>query len=359
MRFRWKLLILLLLISIGPIALMRTIGLSSVRQFRDTLIDRVRQNRITSEHDRMLLIADAHALVLWEARSQVEAALMALAAHAEQLLGNQPTAGSRVLFAADFDAGVDLPGDTMVSTPHFRQGEKGRMAYLPVSYTEPVFHVSSSVDPASVAGDIARLSGMRDTFRRLARLLEDSAIWQNIGLANGLFCEFPGHGSIPAAFDTRHQLWYERAMEGRRPAWTMPFVDPATRQVVLAAVVPLLQSAEEIAGAASIVVPVSRMLRNQLFSRNIPATTRVFMCQLLTRAEVLSKAPDHGAKVLIIAQDKQAEALHRSWRAELAHEWLRSSDSPQFEAFLTDVAAGTSDVRRMRFEDRDLSLIHI
>jgi sigma-B regulation protein RsbU (phosphoserine phosphatase) len=265
MRFRWKLLILLLLISIGPIALMRTIGVSSVRQFRDTLIDRVRQNRITSEHDRMLLIADAHALVLWEARSQVEAALMALAAHAEQLLGNQPTAGSRVLFAADFDAGVDLPGDTMVSTPHFRQGEKGRMAYLPVSYTEPVFHVSSSVDPASVAGDIARLSGMRDTFRRLARLLEDSAIWQNIGLANGLFCEFPGHGSIPAAFDTRHQLWYERAMEGRRPAWTMPFVDPATRQVVLAAVVPLLQSAEEIAGAASIVVPVSSLLRNQLF----------------------------------------------------------------------------------------------
>ena len=353
MRFRWKLLILMLLISIGPLALMRTIGSGGLWQFRDELIDRVRQNRITSEHDRLLLIADAHALVLWESRSQVEAALMALTAHAEQLLISAPTSGPRAYVVTDFDRGTDLPDDTMVSAHHFRQEGKDRMEFLPVSFNEPVFHVAPSVEPAAVADDVARLSGMRDTFRRLSRLLEDSAIWQNIGLANGLFCEYPGHGKIPAAFDTRHQIWYEQAMESRHPAWTAPFVEPATRQVVVAAVMPLHRPPNEFAGAASIVVPIYSLLRSQLFSRNIPATTRLFMCQLLTRAEVLSKAQGHGSRALIVAQDEQTEPKNRSWRAELAHEWLRSSDSQQFDALLEDVAAGNSDVRRMRFEDQD------
>ena len=125
MRFRWKLLILMLLISIGPIALMRTIGSSSLKQFRDELVDRVRQNRIASERDRLLLIADTHALVLWKARSQVEAALLAQVAHAEQTLAEPPASGSRIFFSADFDRGAKLPDDTRVSSVHHRQRKSG------------------------------------------------------------------------------------------------------------------------------------------------------------------------------------------------------------------------------------------
>ncbi len=347
MRFRWKLLIVLLLISIGPMALMRTIGVGSVLQFRDTLIGQIRENRIASEQDRLLLMADAHALVLWEARSQVEAALMALAAHAEQLLAKPPVTDSRVYFAGDFDSGSHLPEDAIVSSLHFRQLENGQMEFLTVSFSSPVFAVAPGVDPAAVADDVTRLSGMRETFQRLSRLLDYSAVWQNIGLASGLFCEYPGHGSIPAAFDSRRQLWYEQAVENRRPSWTVPFVEPATRQVVVAAVMPLFHSSGTIAGAASIVVPIHSLIENDLFSRNIPATTRVFMCQRLIHEK------GNGKRALIIAQDEQTESKHRSWHTELAHEWLGSNDNQQFAAFMDDVAAGKSDARRMEYENQD------
>jgi len=347
MRFRWKLLILMLLISIGPMVLMRTIGLGSVRQFRDTLIDRIRENRITSEKDRLLLIADAHALVLWKARAQVEAALMALAAHAEQLLAKAPVSSTRVYFAGDFDSGIHLPDDTIVSAAHVRQRKNGRIEFLNVSHVEPAFQVPPAVDPATVVKDVARLSGMREPFQRLSRRISDIAIWQNIGLANGLFCEYPGHGNLPAAFDIRRQHWYELAMGSRRPQWTTTFVDPATRQVVVSAVMPLFRPSGTIAGAASIVVPIRNLVEDQLFSRNIPATTRVFMCQLASGGQT------NGPKAMIIARDEQTEAKHRSWRLDPALEWLSSADSRELDGLLQDVAAGKSAIRKMRFEDRD------
>ena len=347
MRFRWKLLILLLAISLGPLVVMRTIGVGSLLHFRDTLIERIRENRITSEQDRLQLIADAHALVLWKARSQVEAALMALAAHAEQLLTDSPVFDSRVFFSDDFDSGTRLPDDALVSSLHFRQRKSGRLEFLTVSFAEPVFRPPPTVEPAAVAEDIARLSGMRESFRRLYRLLENVAIWQNIGLANGLFCAYPGHGDMPVAFDPREQPWYQQALEKGRPVWTAPFVDPATRQVVVAAGAPLSHPSGNFAGAAAIVVPIRNLVENELFARNIPAATRVFMCQLLPGVN------DGGSQAMIIARDAYTEAKHRSWRLEPAIERLRSADSQELDDLLNDVAAGKSSIRRMRFEDRD------
>ena len=121
MRFGWELLILLLLTSIGPMALMRTIAVGSVQRFGYTLLDRVQENRITSEQERMLLIADAHARVSWEAKAQVEAVLMAPAAQAEQLLAGPTVSDSRVYVADDFDAGFNPPGGTMAYPLHARQ----------------------------------------------------------------------------------------------------------------------------------------------------------------------------------------------------------------------------------------------
>ena len=347
MRFRWKVLILLLLLSIGPIALMRTIGLQSVRQFRDTLMDRVRSNRLASEQERLQLIADTHAHALWRARSQVEAALMALAAHAEQVLEQTPNGRPQHYFTEDFDSDTNLPDDAIVSPVHHRENKDGEIKFLAVSYNEPVFQVPPVVERADVADDVARLAGLRETFRRLSRLVSDMAIWQNIGLANGLFCEYPGHGSIPAAFDTRHQHWYEKAMESRRPDWTTPFVDPATRQVVVAAVMPVLGPSDDIAGAVSIVVPIRNLIENKLFARNIPAATRVFMCQLP------SASKENETRALIVAQDEQTEAKHRSWRAELAAQWLVSADTDQFAALLKDAAAGMSNTRKMPFRNTE------
>ncbi len=347
MRFRWKLLILLLLISIGPMALMRTIGVRSVLQFRDTLIEQIRKTRIASEQEKLLLVTDAHALALWEARSQVEAALMAQVARAEQLIAGPTVSGSPVYFAGDFDSDTNQPGDTIVSSMHFRQVKSGRMEFLPVSYAEPVFQFSPGIDPVAVADDVARLSGMRETFRRLSRLLDNMAIWQNIAMENGLFSVYPGHGDMPDGFDPRRQAWYQQALENRRPAWSAPFVDPATLQVVIAVGMPLFRASGDIAGASSIVVPIRSLVENELFPRSIPAATQIFMCQLFSRKK------ENANRVQIIAKDEQTEARHRTWRTVQATEWLESADNRQFEAFLRDAAAGKSNIRRMRFEKVD------
>jgi sigma-B regulation protein RsbU (phosphoserine phosphatase) len=347
MRYRWKLLILLLTISLLPILVMRTFAVRTIRQFKDTLITQTQENILAATQNRLQLLADAYSMILWKGRQQVEAALLAQEVQVERLLAEKPPTLPEVYFVQDFDSGDRLPDDVLPSSLHSRYRRSGRLDLLAVSANHPVYKLAPGVDKASVAPDIARLEAMRSIYRKLSRQLETLVLWHSVSLANGLFSEYPGHGGIPRRFDPREQTWYKHAVAGQGSPWSLPYVDPATRQIVMSANLPIKRSGGEFAGVTSIVVPISSLLDHQMLFRNISPQTRIFMSFLERRAG----EGQMGAR--IIAHDELTDLRHRSWRSRIEQVWLESDDKEQFQALLEDVAAGKSNIRRMRFENKD------
>jgi sigma-B regulation protein RsbU (phosphoserine phosphatase) len=347
MRYRWKLLILLLIISLLPILVMRTLAMRTIRQFRDTLVTQTRENILTSTQNRLQLLADAYSIVLRKERQQIQAALLAQEIQVERLLAEKPFSSPEVYFVKDFDSGRRLPDDVLPSSLHSRYQPSGRLEFLAVSPNHPVFKLAPSVDQESVAADIARLEAMRSTYRKLSRQLETLVLWHSVSLANGLYSEYPGHGGIPRQFDPRKQIWYKNAVAGKGPPWSLPFVDPSTRQIVVSATLPVKSPGGEIAGVTSIVVPISSLLDHQMLFRNISPQTRIFMSFLERRAE------DGQMGARIIAHDELTDLRHRNWRSRIEQVWLESDDKERFQALMEDVETGKSNIRRMRFENKD------
>ena len=347
MRYRWKLLILLLSISLIPMVTMRAIGIRAAGQMREVVFTETRNNLISETENRFKLIADSYSLVLWKTREMVEAVLLTQATQVERSLGEDPPYPEKVYFLEDFKSLQTRPEDAFISPFHFRSHKDGSIRTTDVSYENQVFKLAPGIDENKVSVDIARLSTLNPVLKRLSKRLESVAYWQTVTLSNGLYSSFPGHGAIPKKFDPRQQAWFDDALNNTEPTWSQPFVDPVTRQIVLAASVSVRQTGGEIVGVTSIIVPISSLLEHPVLARNIPPASRLFLSYLTER-------PDTGQiGARIYARDEQTDVKYRHWRSQVEPEWLFSEDKREFDGMLDDIRNGNDNIRRMIHEKQD------
>ena len=86
MRFRWKLMILLVLIALVPIGSMRIFGIRGVQRLGEELVARSRDNLIASAKNRLMSVVESYSHMLWQAGEQLEVALIAQAREVEHHL---------------------------------------------------------------------------------------------------------------------------------------------------------------------------------------------------------------------------------------------------------------------------------
>ena len=347
MRYRWKLLILLLAIAIIPILIARVFGVHSIRKLGNELVAQSQDNLVANMENRMHVLVDSYSTVLWRGREQIEMALMLQAREVELALATPHALSPKeVYFAKDFNQGINVPPDTIPSSMHFRTRPNNIMELLRISYLAQVFKLAPGVLIEDVDPDIARLSMVTPIYRKLSRRLKDLVWWYQTGLENGLYGVYPGHNAIPRRLDVREQLWYRQAFENPVP-WSEAYVDPETRQIVLAAMMPVKGPDGKAAGVTALVIPISSLLDRRILFQNIPPQTESFMCYL-------GKNPDTnriGARIL--ARDKQTDLTHRSWRAQLESEWLTADNPEKQQAMIKDFQTGIGSVRRMPYKGRD------
>ncbi len=347
MRYRWKLLILLLTISIVPGLVVRMFGIRSVRNLGAVLTSKSRENLIRHTENRMQVLVESYSAVLAGVRDQIETALLFQTHEVERALASKPVKPSgKIYFADDFNEGRSLPPDATLSSFHFQTLPKGQLKLLTVSYSTQVFKVARGGDRGDMMPDIARLSQVTPVLRQLSDQMKGLIWWQNTALDNGLFSSFPGHNGIPYRLDPRTLLWYQQAST-KKTLWSDPFVDPETRQVVTAAMKPVRRPNGRIVGATSIVLPISTLFNRKPLFQNIPPGTQSLMCYPAINLET----QQHGIR--IFARDKQVDLAHRSWRVHLEQEWLTSGDPNEFQSMMDDFGTGTANSRRMRYEGVD------
>ncbi|MBW1695273.1 MAG: SpoIIE family protein phosphatase [Deltaproteobacteria bacterium] len=347
MKFRWKLLLLLLTIAIVPILMGRTFGVHTVRKLGAELVSQSRGQLVKNMENRMQILVDSYSAVLQRGREQIEMALILQAREVElALAGEEVQVPEYIYFAHDFNKGTNLPPDTVHSSFHFRTRPDNKMELLRVSYSYQVFKLAPGVATEDARKDIARLSRLTPVYRTLSGRLKEFVLWYQTSLENGLHGAYPGHNAIPRKLDARTQPWYRQAFERAVP-WSDPYVDPETRQIVVAAVMPVKRPNGEVAGVTSLVLSISRLLSRRILFQNIPPATKSFMCYLGKDSETNRI----GAR--IFARKEHSDLTHRSWRAQLKSEWLSSDDAEEFQTMLKDIETASSNTRRMPYKGRD------
>ncbi|MEW6673649.1 MAG: SpoIIE family protein phosphatase [Thermodesulfobacteriota bacterium] len=346
MRYRWKMLILFLTIAMVPILAIRTFGVRAVRQMGNELVSRSRESRISGLQNQIQLLVNSYGSVLYAGREQVEMALLLQAREVERCLAGKPRSPQKFYFAEDYNSGKNIPEDTSPSSFHFRSRPGESIDLLNISYSDQVFKLAPGTTLEKALDDISRLSILTPVYKEINKHLPGLIYWQNTSLANGLHSAYPGHNGIPQRLDPREQIWYRHALQAADP-WSDPYIDPETRQVVVAAAAPVRRADGKVAGVTALVVPVSSLLDRRLLFQYIPQETGSFMIYLANQEDTGRL----GAR--IFARDEHITVKHRNWRAQMGSDWLVSDDPEQLQAMLDDLMAGISRTRRMPYKGTD------
>ena len=187
MRFRWKLLLLLILIGLVPILAMRTFGARAAGRLRDVLVSQTTETLIVNAESRLKLMVDSYAQVLGQSREMFEMALAFQANQLEQSFGHSKWRESR-LFTSDDFSGDDTTGSAEASAAaperllsEYREKQKDPASTLPLIQQVPGLTQDDLFD------DIFRLASLAPFYRKLSSRLENFSVRHYTYLTSGIF----------------------------------------------------------------------------------------------------------------------------------------------------------------------------
>ena len=159
MKFRWKLLILLLAISIIPIVGLRSFGIHNVRIMSKALIAQVELNQEREVKSRLLMLMEGYSNILGKIREEVEMALAFQMFEVKRgILQNNPR-GQQNFLAGEKD--VELPEEKKTYLPpDFIGSAKDDADTLSSDYSKQCFAVPAGADVENAEVYLTRLAGM-------------------------------------------------------------------------------------------------------------------------------------------------------------------------------------------------------
>jgi sigma-B regulation protein RsbU (phosphoserine phosphatase) len=347
MRIRWKILLVLLGISLIPMILMRTLGQRSMRELGNDLATRTRDVLIRETSLELKNLVEEHAFILRRERDLVEMALQVQASelekifadHSLQISGNNSN-------AVGFSDSRQLEIEPIRKKHFMRMGMMGRKP-LNVSYGKQTYSVPAGVGKTEADEIINKISAMVPIYRSLERKHPDLIFWQLAAFENGTNTIYPAVQSLPMMRRGLPTNWYKLAKEKNQIVWSKPYIDPFTMQLVFSVSAPVYQPNGTLFGVTAIVVPVDVLLQEDEHIRKLSQNIN----SLLVRPERLSGFDTLGIR--IIAHEQIQEKMLHHWLASQKEEWLEINGSDQIEQVIADLQKRQTGVRAVSYQDQD------
>jgi hypothetical protein len=166
-----------------------------------------------------------------------------------------------------------------------------------ISLGSPVNMLAKGADETVATADLKRLEsiGRYDktvllrskseeaatyTEARADRLIKDIGVpiaWTHVGLANGAYVGYPGHGGYPDTFDPRKMPWYELAKNEKVPKWGAPYIDPTGLGLILPCARSLYDAKETFLGVAAIELTFRFIIEELLEIPELKANSEAFL----------------------------------------------------------------------------------
>ncbi|MEN8690058.1 MAG: SpoIIE family protein phosphatase [Desulfobacterales bacterium] len=340
MKFRWKLLVLLLALSILPIVGLRAFGIHNVHLMADALTARIEKSQMDDAHNHLRQLIDLYSRSIAKSREQVEMALFFQAYEMERSLAEGADSATQRTIRPPEDSYPSAVGDR-------EPGSHPPLSSFSSVSADACPLVTPEAPQEQAARDLDRLNRIVPVFKALARQLGSLALRSYGGLPSGVALEYPCSDDRLPGIDPLRQSWYRSAFEEKLSHWSAPYIDPQNRRPVTAISVPLEDEEETVLGVTSIVVPLDTLLESAIPRSNLPHNTLSFVSSLAARPST----DQAGAKILVAAS--QSTISWKDYGSEAASRWLTTTDTDQLQSLMADMAARISGIRRMSYEGRD------
>jgi len=314
MKIRWKLLLVMLLISLVPMMLLLWYGQWGMQNLGKELATSIRNVLVQKANLELKIVVEEHARILQRERDLIETALKLQASEIEKRFSSR-----QVQYLQDESKrsrGVRPTQEAFQpSDKHFRLMGMMRIIPLYISYEEQTV-ISTENEPAY----LSRLSSMVPIYHSMATKHSDLVLWQITAFENGTQTIYPAIRNYPNRYDTLKTEWYQKSREKREIIWSMPTIDPFTGRFVFIASAPLFTDKDTFLGATSIMVPVSVVLQEDRHIKNISEN----FTSLLIRSEYSSELGRTGVR--IVANEQKLEQRRHIWQRSQTDEWISIED---------------------------------
>ena len=252
MKFRTRLLILLMTVAFLPLSMSFLSQRTSILHFGNKLAEEskatLNDNAVTllrtlvTDYSRILERDKAMALLTLQIQAQ---------AVESQFTSTLPLLPDKIYYASDYADPDRQPNDLITSQKRQRKQKDGTMFPIPVSYSQQVIFLAEGVHPEDIPGDLARMSLMTDTYRTLHDIQPELFLWQYTALESGIHSSYPGKGGYPSSYDPRQRSWYKDAVTADDTVQRL-LTDLSTGQLILTLAKPLYTGRGELLGVSAL-----------------------------------------------------------------------------------------------------------
>lgn len=332
MSIRWKFLILFMTFSLAPLLVVTLVGQRGILGMGETISGLAKKNRTEIVSKELQQTATDYAKILGREKEVLELTLRIIARDAERFLSEPPKSAAKVYFAEDYDNPAKAPRDLVTSPKHIRGTAEEGTEPMVVSFGHQVFLVRPGADWRYVATDIGRLRRLLPLHSEFESQLGDMLYWQYVSLESGVHAAYPGHGGYPSTYNPQTRPWYILARKRDELAWSTPYIDASTRQVIMTASMPVRHSDGSFAGVAAIDVLLSEVLQVHELSSQWSTSMRSF----LVWSGVKEETGEYG--LWVVAQKDYVENA-AAWSGAMGVERLASSDVEIMELMEGEIKA--------------------
>ena len=280
MKLRWKYFIILLVVSLVPMAIVTSISQKATKKLGESLSTETYNTLVQSARREIVSATKNYAMITLRAKSTLELALQVLIRESAIALALPVPEPTKIYFAEDFDASNTAPEDIGLSSIHMKVLENGHLTPKSISYNHPNFLLAPGVDRTEVNEDIMKFTRLIPALKGIAAMLEGSLFWIYASLESGVHLSYPGHGGYPAAYDPRSRVWYTSAKKRRGMTWSPPIMDITTNQLTFTVSAPFFNLDGSLAGVGAIDVLIPNVLLESQISSQWSKSVQSFLFSL-------------------------------------------------------------------------------
>ncbi|MEA3363931.1 MAG: SpoIIE family protein phosphatase [Thermodesulfobacteriota bacterium] len=345
MKFRTRLLILLLTITLIPLGLSFLFQRTSMLHFGNKLASDTRTLLNDNATSLLHALVDNYSRILKRDRAMALLTLQNQAQAVElRLCSPPPEHPQKIFFSSDYASPQNQPKDLITAQKHLRPTEGGKLEPIPVSYSEQVIFLAETKKNRKIANQIEQLSTMPEVYKTLHDIQPDLFLWQYTTLTSGVHSSYPGKGGYPVDYDPRQRQWYRDAVFRGKPTQHI-LTDVTTDAPVLTISQPIYVCDGRLAGVTALDIDYRQFFADW----NIPA-------EWADDAESMilvyhEDAPDPMQQLEILLSNR-SESHTSDWKTPIKHKYLDIT-SQQLQEFQQDLISGKSAVKKIIYKGRE------
>jgi sigma-B regulation protein RsbU (phosphoserine phosphatase) len=359
MGIRYKLLILLLFISLVPLLLLGNGVRRDLTRLGEDLAASSSRVLVAKAEDGLRRIVEDHARVLGREKQLLESATLFLASRLEGIVYGHEHAMPDPDYAPPADRAAEAAGAYFM---RHRGGPRPlAVDFTGLDYTGPGTAGRAAMehavpDPARGGADampvrdmlVPLLGQVKFEYPELALWITlrlpggDTAVYP--ALERGAMAHGPGHGRMDAASGGESPL-------ATRLTWSPPQVDARTGRLVFHVGAPIRDDRGALRGDVTLAVPVGALLHE---NRHVRVFSDNAVSLLVAPAAAPAAAPeDGGTRLRVIAREQGPRDMRDHWAVPDGDEWLTPDDAAGSAAMLARLEAAEPGVTHMPHNGSD------